>query len=235
MNNLQKPLNSNYGHFTTPEEIIKGKELKGKNVIITGGYTGTGLEITRALSSIGAHIIVLARDIKRAKRNLRKIKNIEIEYIDLLLSETIDDFCNKFLNSNRPLDILINNAGIINTPFIKDKRGYEMQFSTNYLGHYQLTLKLIPALKKSNKARIINTTSRGHRESEVHFDDIHFENREYNGMKAYGQSKTALILFTLKLDELYKAEGIRAYAVHPGPIPSSDLFAESMVRNKIKI
>ncbi|MTI46257.1 MAG: SDR family NAD(P)-dependent oxidoreductase [Firmicutes bacterium] len=228
-NSRQKLIISDYGHFTKPKEVVKEKSLKGKIAVITGGHTGIGLETTKALTSIGAKVIVLARDVKRAKRNLKKISNIEIEYLDLLVPESIDDFANKFLRSNRPIHLLINDAGIIAPPFSKDKRGYEYQFATNHLGHFQLTARLFPALKKANGARVIEVASRGHRLGGVIFDDVNFEKTEYNPMRAYAQSKTANILFMVKLDEVAKKHNIRAYAVHPGPIPSSDLFAESVV------
>jgi len=225
----QHPISNKWNHSTTAMEIVEGVDLKGKNVIITGGYTGFGLETTKALTSAGAHVIVLARDVERAKNNLHKVKNVEIEYFDLLIPESIDTVAEKFLASDRPLHILINHAGIINTPLTRDKRGYELQFATNMLGHFELTAKLYPALVKANGARIVNVSSRGHRAGGAIFDDIHFNHTEYNGMVAYAQSKTALILFTLKLDELAQKDNIRAFAVHPGPIPSTDIFAESSV------
>lgn len=225
----QHPIPSKWNHNTTAMEIVKDVDLTGKNIIITGGYTGFGIETTKALTSAGAHVIVLARDVERAKRNLRNVKNVEIEYFDLLISESIDAVAEKFLASGRSLHILINHAGIINTPLTRDKRGYELQFATNMLGHFELTAKLYPALVKADGARIVNVSSRGHRVGRVIFEDINFNHTEYDGMVAYAQSKTALILFTLKLDELAQKDNIRAFAVHPGPIPSTDIFAESMI------
>lgn len=225
----QHAIPTKWNHSTTAMEIVEGVDLTGKNVIITGGYTGFGIETTKALTSAGAHVIVLARDVERAKKNLRKVKNVEIEYFDLLIPESIDAVAEKFLASERPLHILINHAGIINTPLTRDVRGYELQFATNMLGHFELTAKLYPALLKANGARIVSVSSRGHRAGGVIFDDINFNHTEYNGMIAYAQSKTALILFTLKLDEFAQKDSIRAFAVHPGPIPSTDIFAESGV------
>jgi NAD(P)-dependent dehydrogenase (short-subunit alcohol dehydrogenase family) len=237
---LQSPINSKYGHKSTAMEIVNGLNISGKNVVITGGYAGTGLETTKALASIGANIIVLARDTKRAKINLKYIKNIEIEPFDLLKMETIDAFTAKYLATKKPVHILINHAGIINLPRLtKDSRGYEYQFATNHLGHFALTAKLFPALIKANGARIIEVSSRGHRLGGVIFDDINFEKTEYTGMKAYAQSKSANILFALKLNELAWKHNIRAFSVHPGPVPSSEIFAGSMVgllpNNKISL
>lgn len=178
----QEPIKSKFGHFTKPIEIIKGINLKGKIAVITGGYTGVGLETTKALTSAGATVIVLARDIKRAKKNLRKISNVEIEYLDLLVPSSIDTFANKFLKSNRPIHFLINHSGIIAPPLTRDKRGYEYQFATNHLGHFQLTARLFPALKMANGARVIEVASRGHKLGGSIFEDINFEKTEYNGM-----------------------------------------------------
>jgi NAD(P)-dependent dehydrogenase (short-subunit alcohol dehydrogenase family) len=228
--NRQNPINSKYGHKSTAMEVVSGVNLTGKNVVITGGYAGIGLETTKALSQAGAFIVVLARDTKRAKRNLKRIKNIEIEHIDLLKPETINIFSEKFLKTNRPVHVLINHAGIINIPrLVKDSRGYEYQFATNHLGHFALTAKIFPTLIKAKGARVITVSSRGHRLGGVLFDDINFEKTEYTGMKAYAQSKSANILFALKLNELGQKYNIQAFSVHPGPVPSSEIFAGSMV------
>jgi NAD(P)-dependent dehydrogenase (short-subunit alcohol dehydrogenase family) len=228
-NKNQKPTNSSFGHFSTAKEVIAGVDLTGKNAVVTGGYTGIGLHTTKAFSSAGAHIIVLARDVKRAKKNLRGVKNVEIEYFDLLLPETIDICAQKILNRSIPIHILVNSAGIIGIPRTLDKRGYEYQFATNHLGHFQLTARLFPALKKAVGARVIVVSSRGHRAGGVNFDDINFEHTEYAPMRAYAQSKSAIVLFAVQLDKPARQHGVRAFAVHPGPIPTSDLFAESVV------
>ena len=229
-NMFQKPINSKFGHNSTAMEIVQGLDFNGKNVVITGGYAGMGLETTKALASIGANILVLARDTKRAKHNLKNIPNIEIEYFDLLNPEIINTFSENFVSTSKPIHVLINHAGIINLPKLtKDTRGYEYQFATNHLGHFTLTAKLFPALIKANGARVIVVSSRGHRFGGVLFEDINFEKTEYNGMRAYAQSKTANALFALKLNEIGVKHNIKAFSVHPGPVPSSELFAGSLV------
>ena len=225
----QKPLGTIYGHFTKPSEIIKGVDLVGKNAVVTGGYTGIGLWTTKTLSGAGAHVIVLARDIKRAAHNLRHIPNVEIICFDLLQPDTIDAAANKIVNSGKPVHILVNSAGIIGIPLTRDSRGYEYQFAVNHLGHFQLVARLYPALKKANGARVISITSRGHRWGGVIFEDPNFEHTGYSPNRAYAQSKTAISLFAVQLNELAQKDNIQAFAVHPGPIPSSDLFAESLV------
>jgi NAD(P)-dependent dehydrogenase (short-subunit alcohol dehydrogenase family) len=147
----------------------------------------------------------------------------------LLLPETIDEAAQKILNRDIPIHILVNSAGITGVPRMLDKRGYEYHFAVNHLGHFQLTARLFPSLKEARGARVIAVSSRGHRAGGINFADINFEHTEYTPMRAYAQSKTANILFSVRLDTLMKEYGVRAFAVHPGPIPTSDLFAGSAV------
>ncbi|KQS41799.1 SDR family NAD(P)-dependent oxidoreductase [Pedobacter sp. Leaf194] len=226
---LQTPLNNSFGHFTEPLEIVKDLDLKGKIIVMTGAHTGTGKEAAKAFISKGATVVALTNDVDWAEKNLKGLPRVEIEYLDLQKAETIDAFTRKFLVSGRQIDVLINSAGIHNTPLQRDVRGYERQFSVNVLGHFALTLKLLPALKKANGARIVNLSSRGHRLNGVQFGDINFNHTKYEGMRSYAQTKTALALLSVKEDEMFKRYNIRAFAVHPGPIPTTDLFAGSLV------
>jgi len=125
--------------------------------------------------------------------------------------------------------MLVSSAGIIGVPLTRDNRGYEYQFAANYLGHFQLIARLFPALRQAKGARVVLVTSRGHRWGGVIFNDPNFLQTEYTPNRAYAQSKTALSLFAARLDALAKKDNVRAFAVHPGPIPSSDLFAASVV------
>jgi NAD(P)-dependent dehydrogenase (short-subunit alcohol dehydrogenase family) len=220
---LQKPIGSGFNATSTTKDVIKGIDLTGKTAIVTGGYNGLGLEITKTLTSAGATVIIPAKDFEKAKTNLAGIDNVELEKLDLTDPISIDSFSEKFLVSGRPLHILINNAGIMWTPLQRDSRGYESQFSTNHLGHFQLTAKLFPALKKANGARVINISSSGHYFSPIHFEDINYINREYNKFEAYGQSKTANILFTIELDKKAQPFGVRVYTLHPGLILETNL------------
>jgi len=218
----QQPIGSGFGAATTASEIINGIDLTGKVVIITGGYSGIGLETTRVLAAAGATVIVPARDINKAGQNLAGL-NVELETMDLFDPASVDAFAERFIASVRPLHLLINNAGIMASPLVRDARGYESQFVTNHLGHFQLTARLWPALVKAAGARVISVSSWGHRLSPLVFDDVNFERREYDRMSAYGQSKTANVLFSVELDELGKAFGVRSFALHPGSIVSTDL------------
>jgi NAD(P)-dependent dehydrogenase (short-subunit alcohol dehydrogenase family) len=151
------------------------------------------------------------------------MERVSIETMDLMDPVSIETFAEKFLASGRPLHLLINNAGIMWAPLQWDARGYESQLSTNHLGHFQLTARLWPALKKANGARVINVSSWGHHFSPFVFDDPNFRHREYETLSGYGQSKTANILFALELDNRGKTFSVRSFALHPGAIVDTDL------------
>ena len=214
----QKPLISGFGARTTAEEALAGRDLRGKITIVTGGHAGLGLETTRVLSDAGATIVIGARDPQKAQMAVAKMKNVAVSQLDLASPSSIDRFANEFLNSNRALDLLINNAGIMATPLMRDDRGYEMQFATNHLGHFQLTARLWEALKKSGNARVVALSSFGHSRSGVNFSDPNFNQRPYDKWQAYGQSKSANSLFAVELDKRGQEHGIRGFAVHPGGI-----------------
>ena len=226
---LQQPLGSGFSSKSTTSDVITGIDLKGKIVIVTGGSTGIGLETTKTLANAGATVIVPARDIEKATKNLDGIKNVELETMDIMDPVSIDAFAEKFLSSNRPLHLLVNNAGIMWVPLRRDSREIESQLSTNYLGQFHLTAKLFPALKKANGARVINVSSLGHQMAPFNFEDPNFLNREYETLQAYGQSKTASNLFSLELDNRAKAFDVRAYSLHPGSIGGTELAREASV------
>ncbi|WP_223600422.1 SDR family NAD(P)-dependent oxidoreductase [Chryseobacterium sp. GVT01B] len=226
---MQQPIQSGFNAFSTAQEVIKGIDLTGKTVIITGGYAGIGLETTKALTSAGAHVIIPARDIEKAEKNLTGIENFELEKMDLMDPASIDSFAEKFVSSGRSLDILINNAGIMWVPLRRDSRGIESQLATNYLGQFHLTAKLWLALKKANGARVISVSSYGHQMAPFDFEDPNFEKREYDTLSGYGQSKTACNLFAVELDEKGKEFNIRAYSLHPGSVYGTDLGREEPI------
>ncbi|MGE8554470.1 MAG: SDR family NAD(P)-dependent oxidoreductase [Chryseobacterium jejuense] len=226
ISSLQQPIQSGFNAFSTAQEVIQGIDLTGKNVIITGGYAGIGLETTKALTSAGAHVIIPARDIEKAEKNLTGIENFELEKMDLMDPASIDSFAERFVASGRSLDLLINNAGIMWVPLRRDARGFESQLATNYLGQFHLTAKLWPALKKANGARVISVSSYGHQMSSFNFEDPNFEKRDYDTLSGYGQSKTACNLFAVELDERGKKFNIRAYSLHPGSVYGTDLGRE---------
>jgi NAD(P)-dependent dehydrogenase (short-subunit alcohol dehydrogenase family) len=220
---LQQPVGSGFEAASTSDDVIKGIDLAGKTAIVTGGYVGLGLETTKKLASAGARVIVPARSRAKAENYLEGVANVQIETMDLMDADSIDAFAEKFLAAGEPLHLLINNAGIMWAPLNRDAKGNESHFSTNHLGHFQLTSRLWSALQKANGARIVNVSSRGHHFSPVVFEDVNFERREYDHLQAYGQSKTANILFAVSLDEKGKNDNIRAFALHPGGILDTEL------------
>src|SRR5262245_41754572 len=171
MTSEQKTLPSGFGTKTTAREVLAGRDLTGKIAIVTGGYSGVGLETTRALAEAGATVVVPARTVEKARTALAGIPRVEIEKLELIDPVSIDAFTNSFLASSRPLDILINNAGIMASPLQRDARGYESQFATNHLGHFQLTVRLWPALQSAGNARVVSVSSSGIRFGGVDFDD----------------------------------------------------------------
>lgn len=220
---LQHQIGSGFDAASTTNDAIKGIDLSGKTTIVTGGYAGIGLETVKALALAGATIIVPARNVEKAKKSLEGIANVEVEAMDLMYPNSIDTFAENFLNSGRQLHLLINNAGIMWVPLQRDERGYESQLVTNFLGHFQLTAKLWSALVKANGARVVNVSSWGHHFSPFVFEDPNFLEREFETFSAYGQSKTANILFSVELDTRGKVFGVRSYSVHPGTIVGTEL------------
>src|SRR5690606_22152277 len=226
---LQKPLGSGFSASSTASEVINGIELKGKIAIVTGGSTGIGLETVKTLSNAGATVIVPARNIEKAKNNLQNVANVEIEELNLMNADSINSFTERFLATNRPLDLVINNAGIMFVPLRRDDRDIESQLATDYLAVFQLTANLWSSLKSADHARVLNVSSQGHQFAPFDFEDPNFEKREYESLSAYGQSKTALNLFTVELDNRAKEFGVRTYAIHPGNIWGTELAREASV------
>ncbi len=218
MSTEQKPIGSGYGATTATEDVIAGIDLAGKVAIVTGGYSGLGLETVRTLAGAGATVVVPARTVEKARAALASVPGVELETLDLLDPGSIDAFADRFLASGRPLHILVNNAGIMASGFARDSRGYEEQFATNHLGHFQLTVRLWPALRKAQGARVVSVSSRGHQLGGVDFDDPNYLHRDYEKWAAYGQAKTANVLFAVALDEKGRDQGIRAFSLHPGSI-----------------
>jgi NAD(P)-dependent dehydrogenase (short-subunit alcohol dehydrogenase family) len=218
MTTTQTPLGSGLGATSTAEEALAGRDLSGKVAIVTGGYSGIGLETTRVLAAAGATVIVPVRTPEKARTNLAGLPGVEMAPLDLMEPASIARFAEGFLASGCPLHLLINSAGIMAAPLTREARGFESQFAANHLGHFQLTALLWPALCKAGGARIVALSSAGHRFSGVNFDDPQFVRRAYDKWQAYGQSKTANALFAMGADARGADEGIRAFSVHPGGI-----------------
>ena len=217
---VQAPIASPFGMRSTAAEVIAGINLAGKTALVTGGYSGLGLETVRALAGAGARVFVGARRPEVAAKDLDGVTgNVAILKLDLADRESIDAFAVELAAHTPRVDILINNAAIMACPLARDARGYESQFATNHLGHFQMTARIWPLIKESGKgARIVVLSSIGHARCGVDLKDPHFEHRDYDKWTAYSQAKSANSLFAVGLDDLARAHGIRAFAVHPGGI-----------------
>ena len=217
-----------FGFSSTADEVLDGKDLSGTIAFITGGYSGLGQETARAMAARGAHIIIAGRDLSKAEAAAQEIRgsvdNAQVETIacDLASLDAVRACGREARERFDRIDLLINNAGVMACPKSETADGFEMQFGTNHLGHFQLTRELMPLVEKSaesgHDARIINLSSRGHHLDRVHFDDPNYQQREYEKWPAYGQSKTANILFSVGLDKRFGDQGITALALHPGGI-----------------
>lgn len=218
MSTPQSPIGSGFNASSTAEEVIRGIDLSGKFAIVTGGYSGIGIETVKAFRSVGAKVLVPARDLVKARAALSEMPDVVLQPMDLLDPASIDSFAEYVLEATDTVDILVNNAGVMAPPLMRDARGYESQFSANHLGHFQLTCRLWPALVRSGHARVIALSSYGHRRAGIDFHDVNFEHRDYEPWVAYGQSKTANALFAVALDSIGQRSGVRAFSVHPGGI-----------------
>jgi len=223
----QATSSSPFGRYSTAEEVVQGVNLEGKNIIVTGCNTGIGLETARVLAQRGAHVIMACRDVNKTEaiaEGLRKDApgGVEVGELNLADLASVRKFAESFNASNRPLHVLINNAGVMACPYMKTVDGFENQFGTNHLGHFLLTNLLLPRLKEGAPSRVVSVSSEGHKFGSIRFDDLQFE-KGYSSWGAYGQSKTANILFAQELAKRYAKDGIYAYSLHPGAIIDTDL------------
>ncbi|WP_275003900.1 SDR family NAD(P)-dependent oxidoreductase [Promicromonospora iranensis] len=222
MTHQQHPIGTGFTAASTVDDVLAGIDLTGRNVVVTGGHSGLGLVATRALSEAGASVTVGSRDTDRAAAAVAGIERVEVSRLDLMDPASVDAFVARYLESARPLHILINNAGYLpSAEVVRDARGYEPQFATNHLGHFQLTLGLHPALRAADGARVVTTTSGAQRFSDIRWDDPNFTTGAYDPGLAYAQSKAANVLFTVELDRRWAPEGIRAFAAHPGVVATT--------------
>ena len=219
MTTAQAPIASPFGYRSTAREVIAGIDLAGQTALVTGGYSGLGTEVVRALAGAGAHVIVGARRPDAAAADLAGISGkVTILPLDLSDPASIDAFALAAAGVTDRIHIQINNAAVMANPLARDARGYESQFATNHLGHFQLTARLWPLLTNAGEARVVSVSSIGHRLNGLDLADLNFERRDYDKWTAYGQAKSANALFALELDRLGQSAGVRAFAVHPGGI-----------------
>ncbi|MBK7949284.1 MAG: SDR family NAD(P)-dependent oxidoreductase [Deltaproteobacteria bacterium] len=213
-----------FGAESTAEEVARDIDLTGRTIVVTGVSAGLGVETARVLAARGARVVCVARDKAKTEAAVAGLRSgnpkgaFEIALLDLADLDSVrrgaDDIARRFPK----IHILINNAGVMACPLGRTKQGLDLQLGTNHLGHYVLTARLLPSLLAAAPGRIVNLSSGGHRMSDVRFDDPLFEKQPYDKWAAYGQAKTANILFSVALDERYASRGLRAFAVHPGAI-----------------
>ncbi|MFI9582706.1 SDR family NAD(P)-dependent oxidoreductase [Streptomyces sp. NPDC052236] len=214
----QHKIGSGFGARSTTEDVLRGTDLTGKLAVVTGGYVGLGLETTRALAGAGARVVVPARRRDVAEKAVGGIEGVEVDQLDLADLGSVRDFAERFLASGRDIDIVVNNAGIMACPETRvGPAGWEAQFATNHLGHFALVNRLWAPIARGG-ARVVSVSSRGHHLSDIRWDDIHFEGGTYDKWAAYGQAKTANVLFAVHLDALGRESGVRAFSLHPGEI-----------------
>lgn len=215
----QIPIGSGYGAKTPAAEIVDGVDLSDKHVIVTGGYSGIGLETVRALAGAGARVTVPARNRLKAKDNLAGVAgDVAIADMDLADIASVNAFAGEVIATGQALHILINNAGIMACPETRVGPGWESQFGVNHLGHMALALALLPALRQADGARVVALSSTAHIGGGILWDDPHFLKNAYDKWRAYSQAKTANALFALALDVRERDNAIRAFSVHPGGI-----------------
>ncbi len=215
----QTPLGSGFIPKSEPDQILAGVDLDGATAVVTGGYSGIGLETTKALAAAGAKVIVPVRTPAKAEENLSGLGDaVTTMAMDLADLESVRAFTTDLGDRLDSIDLLINNAGVMATPERRVGPGWEYQFGINHLGHFALTTQLMPLLERAEAPRVVALSSVGHQRSGILWDDIHYENTEYEKWEAYGQAKTANALFAVELSKRMSGFGGRAFSVHPGGI-----------------
>ena len=219
ISNLQKPIISGFDSKSDADKIVKEIDLSGKIAIVTGGYSGIGLETTRALVAIGAKVIIPAKRTEVAVQNLEGIVSKEnIVEMDLGNLNSVKKFTEDFKESFEKLDLLINNAGIMACPETRIGSGWESQFAVNHIGHFLLTKELMDTMAENDSARFVSLSSSAHSLTGILWDDIHFQNNPYDKWMAYGQSKTASSLIAIEFHRRMVDKGVSGFSVHPGGI-----------------
>jgi NAD(P)-dependent dehydrogenase (short-subunit alcohol dehydrogenase family) len=215
------PISTGFTAESTAAEVVAGIDLTGRRAIVTGGASGIGVETARALAGAGAEVTLAVRNLEAGERTADDLiattdnKAIVVAPLDLADPASVAAFVAAW---DGPLDILVNNAGIMASPLMRTPAGWEMQFATNHLGHFALATGLRPALAAAGGARVVSVSSTAHLRSPVVFEDIHFLERDYEPWAAYGQSKTANVLFAVEATHRWASDGITVNAVMPGGI-----------------
>ena len=215
------PITTPFTAESTAAEVVDGIDLTSRRVIVTGGASGIGIETARALAGAGAEVTLAVRNVEAGQRTAEDIvattgnKQVHVAPLDLADQASVASFVAAW---DGPLHILVNNAGVMASPLMRTPEGWEMQFATNHLGHFALATGLREALAGARGARVVSVSSSAHLRSPVVFEDIHFREREYEPWAAYGQSKTANVLFAVEATKRWADDGITVNALMPGGI-----------------
>jgi NAD(P)-dependent dehydrogenase (short-subunit alcohol dehydrogenase family) len=228
-----------FGFDTTTDEVISGIDLSGRVALVTGASTGIGLDTARALAAAGASVTMAARDDTKLAAAADTVRErvpgaqVDTGVLDLSSLASVRAFAQEWLATHDRLHLLVNNAGIMFAPYGHTAEGCELHFGTNHVGHFLLTNLLAPALLADPAARVVNLSSGGHMTSGIIWDDPNYDTRAYDKMEAYGQSKSANVLFSVELDRRLAPKGVHAYSVHPGLIVTTEL-GRTMTRDDYK-
>ncbi|HAV1777335.1 TPA: SDR family NAD(P)-dependent oxidoreductase [Enterobacter hormaechei subsp. steigerwaltii] len=217
-------MNECFDATSTTDNVLNGLDLSGKRILITGASAGLGVETSRALVAQGAEVVGAVRDIEKAKRAAQVIRDaaktgkgaFSLVTLDLADLASVRQCARRLIEDGKFFDVIIANAGVMATPYAQTKDGIEIQFGTNFIGHFVLINQLFPLLNKG--ARVVILSSAAHARADVDLNDINFKHIPYDPWIAYGRSKTAGILFAVEFDRRAQEYGIRATAVHPGTI-----------------
>ncbi len=215
----QVPIGSPFHAKSTGTEVLADVELAGKTAIVTGGYSGLGLETVRCLAAKGIKVIVPVRSEEKARENLAGLEGaIQTTPMDLADLGSVRGFAAAMVEQLDGLDLLINNAGVMASPLSRVGPGWESQFGICHMGHFALWKGLAPLIAKTPGARVVALSSAAHKMSDVLWDDVNFQATAYDKWKAYGQAKTANALFANALSRRLKDTGGLAFSLHPGGI-----------------
>ncbi|MCB0962410.1 MAG: SDR family NAD(P)-dependent oxidoreductase [Acidimicrobiales bacterium] len=236
-----------YGATTTTDEVLEGHDLSGRRAVVTGASSGLGEESSRALAAHGATVTMLARDRRKLEAAEGRIRaqvpdaRLELGVVDLASLASVREAGARLAGDDAPIDVLINNAGVMACPQGTTAEGFELQLGTNHLGHFLLTALALPALRAADAPRVVTLSSAGHSIADVDVDDLGFERTPYDAWVAYGRSKSANARFARGLAQRLGSTGLRSYAVHPGGIVTDlgrhlddELLAQMMERSQAR-
>ncbi len=238
-------MHTGFDHESTTTDVLAGLDLSGRRFVITGTSAGLGEEATRSIAAAGGSVVMLARDPGANAEAMGRVRavvpdaSLSVRRLDLANLSSVRSCAQGLIDDGQPIDVLINNAGVMACPEGRTADGYELQFGTNHLGHFELTRQLMPAILAGTDSRIICLTSSAHDISDVDLSDPNFEHSAYDAWLAYGRSKSANALHALELARRHPVGDVFTAAVHPGAIMTSlgrhlddELMAQAIERSR---